>query len=183
MIKVISLFLVLLISSCADNQKREEWREEKLTCDQTLQNVSFDSLRTKMAINSLYAKASFDMLTNNERVNENEKALLRELALVYEDCYEKKSYSLTGGSKYIDILRNIDRQSADIHLALIADLYNQKLTFGEYNQHRNTLNNETVKAYREFQSKLDEIDRQDRRDYRMSQPIICNAVGLTIYCK
>ena len=109
--KIISLFLVLLISSCADNQKREEWREEKLTCDQTLQNVSFDSLRTKMAINSLYAKASFDMLTNSERVNENEKALLRELALVYEDCYEKKSYSLTGGSKYIDILRNIDRQS------------------------------------------------------------------------
>jgi len=164
-------------------EKRNVWNEQKITCNQTLQDSRFDILRNKMAINSLIEKASFDMLVNNEQANEHEKLLIRDLALVFEDCSEKKAISLTDQSKYIDILGNIDRQYADIHLALIADLYNQNITFGKYNKIKNILQNVTLNAINNFRAELDKIERENRRDYRMSQPIICNARGLSIYCK
>lgn len=122
------------------------------------------------------------MLANNELANDIEKALIIDLALIYEECYEKKYRSFENHSKYMDTLGNINRQYGDIHLALIVDLFTQKITYGKYNKLKNLLQTRTLIAINNFQIELDKKKREDRRDYRMSQPTICNVRGLSIYC-
>ena len=106
----------------------------------TVGEQCFDELYTRpdlTVINNKIGTGSpptFEQLANTEKATEEEKSLISKLAQGVSDCfalYMSKEFS----NLHPDIKKALE-ENYNLRMALLSDLYNQKITYGDYVKQR-----------------------------------------------
>jgi len=129
-----AFFAVLLTACQAPNPSQEIPREiplnPALTCIQQIAvGTDFDAIKSKLALGTA-AEESFEMLTNNDKPTEEEKTQIAKWIGRRLECDRESAAWLRQYAP--PEIAAINSNAATSFFSLTADLYNGKLTYGEY---------------------------------------------------
>ena len=188
------------LSSCGVVQTQKantELNEVKAYCKSLVSGPEFDIIRNKIQLER-GKKPTFEMLADTSKPTSEEKVAIKKLGNVKTEC----------DSKIADVFvkfRNpeltvIFNSYSGILSGLLADLYNQQITYGELNKQSEKIINQAEAAFanltkreaaeraesaqRAYQNYLSEqqIRNQNMMIYNMNKPITCNKSGNYTYC-
>jgi len=152
------------------NQKYEnEVSRARAECSRLWSNHDFDSLRTKIPLGE--EKPTFSMLKNVEKLNRKDRPLadlaiktLEKCRKAYEPVYAMLPPQVRG------MLEGIQRRQD----SKVAELYNGKITFGDFNVAMNGMNAEVSAAFSGLSSspKADEVASSSAGSPRSTQPSV-----------
>jgi hypothetical protein len=154
------------------------------------------SISNKMGANP---PATFEQLANTEKVTEEEKPLISKLAQGVIDCHALY-VSNESGNLHPDIRKALEENNNN-RMALLSDLYNQKISYGDYIKQRKLAgvkaqseiaradqdianNNATVRQMEREQREKDTafyIENMKRNTRPKATNCTSNRVGDTVY--
>lgn len=171
--KLILIFLSLIaLSSCKlieEQELQSDIKSAEQYCDYLMSDSELDPIRNKLPLNDIN-KADFDMLANTQKATDAEKPVIRIYAMKETECQTKSMRALDkfGDESYITIANGY----RGVVNGLIADLYNQQLSYGDFIR-------QAQKASTEVESALLNANAQRAAKHK---PISCNTIGTYIYC-
>lgn len=192
--------LSILLSSCGAIQTQKiksELNDAKAYCNSLTLGSEFDVIRNKIQMER-GKKSTFEMLADTSKPTAEEKVAIKNLGGLKMECDSRIS-GVISKAKNPEYNVIFDSYSGILN-GLLADLYNQQLTYGEFNKQTTKIINEAdaalVKAdkhraaeqaeaaQRAYQNYLSnrQIQNQDRMINNMNKPITCNKVGNYTYC-
>ena len=135
------LLLAALLSGCAipvqGPTQAQLWKQEsadmaKLYRERLEEKRQLDPIRDKIALASA-RDTTFAMLANNNRPDERERAAILEFAKIRE-AFVHRAQAIN--EQYQAPFRKIYIHQAQAGAAILADLYNSSITYGEFSKRR-----------------------------------------------
>lgn len=188
--------VIILLAGCGPiktHQANSDIALAKAHWESIALDSQFDVIRDKVPLN-WEGKPSFDMLTNTSKPTEIERAAIREFAIKRLETDEMINAAAIkfGDQRVITILNSYH----GILNGLVAQLYNQQLTYSEFGKQFYQAINDGNLATQNVSVQNAEAARQAYQSYQMTQqtnnqrqlinnmnkPITCNRVGNYTYC-
>jgi hypothetical protein len=120
---------ILTLSSCTAMQAQNEEKKIVLECQNKWKNHIFDPIRGNISVFQKTTSTRYILV--QEKASEADKKLLLDLADIQDECANKIfDFSL----KYIPWALPALAESRERSLISFAELYNQRITYGEYNR-------------------------------------------------
>jgi hypothetical protein len=160
MTRLAALGLLLLLAACAGtNPARESARN---VCAIAYGDPALDPVRQKIPWDDDAAiKAAMHFLADNSKPTDVERQALQTLDAANRRCWD--AWDQAGRSPVIQSARSSISAS-------LAELYNGRITYGEYNRRR-------ANALADMRAKMQEAEERERALYYARRPLHCTRMG------
>ena len=152
------VFLLLLPQVCL--AEAEVKTDVDMCYDYLFALPELSPIADKLNIRSLgLAESTFEQLANAEKAIDGEKVLISKLSKGYDICEGVRKESMLGNAPHAVIQSHEDNNAR--RKSSLIDLYNQKITYGEYLEQRQE---SRTKFKREFDVTIAEINENNARE-------------------